>query len=110
MTLEEEVQIRLKKVIENCWFHGDGWGREENRIRKELMEKSMEKILEVRSFDGMRRAEVWQDHLGWKVLFFEHEKLVHTTKTGGVLRQAEILAEDFTYGRSNPELLLEEGE
>ena len=67
----------------------------------------MEKILDVRKFDGMRREEVYQDLLGWKVLFFEHEKLIYSTSTSGMLSQAELLAEDFTYGKNNPELLIE---
>ena len=67
----------------------------------------MEKILDIRNFDGSRRAEVWQNTPGWRILFFEHEKLVHNVDVGEGLRKAEILAEEFAYGRGNPQLLTE---
>ena len=68
----------------------------------------MDKILDIKNFDGSRRSEVWQDLLGWRILFFEHDKLVHSCNINDGLKKAELLAEDFAYGKGNPQLFTEE--
>ena len=65
------------------------------------------KIMDIKNFDGSRRAEVWLDDKSWRIMFFEGEKLVHSCNINDGLRKAELLAEDFAYGNSSPGLLLE---
>jgi len=67
----------------------------------------MEKILDINNFNGNRRSEVWQNGSGWRVLFFENEKVVHSLDINEGLRKAETLAEEFAYGRGNPQFLVE---
>jgi hypothetical protein len=67
----------------------------------------MEKILEIKNFEGSRRSEVWQDSVNYRLMFYEHEKLVHSVNITDGLWKAELLAEDFAYGKDNPQLLTE---
>ena len=67
----------------------------------------MEKLLDIRNFEGSRRSEVWQNGSAWRILFFEHDKLVHNVDISDGLKKAEVLAEEFAYGRNGPQLLTE---
>lgn len=63
-------------------------------------------IAEKFSNDGRRHALVYNDDGHLFVVLKENEQEVHKVEIAGVVRQAEILAEDFCSGSNNPSLIL----